>query len=60
MGSIITFLKETRDELLKVIWPMQKEVIRLTTLVIIISLMVGVFIGGIDILFTKLLAFLIK
>jgi len=49
------FLKETSSELRKVTWPTRPEIVRLTGLVIIISLIVGVFIGGLDFVFTKLL-----
>lgn len=53
MTSPITFLKETRDELRQVKWPTRTEVIRLTSIVIIISLVVGLYVGGLDLLFTK-------
>ena len=56
----VTFLKEVRDELKKVVWPTRDEVIRLTSLVIIISLIVGFFLGGLDYIFTKLIALIIK
>lgn len=57
----VLFLRETRDELKKVVWPTRQEVIRLTTVVILISLLVGLFLGGIDFFLTKLLnLFLIR
>ncbi len=60
MTSPLTFLRETRDELRKVTWPTQQEVIRLTLLVIFVSVLVGLYIGGLDLLFTKLTALIIK
>ena len=60
MTNPITFLKETKDELSKVVWPTQKEIIRLTLLVITISLIVGLYIGGIDFVFVKLLERMLK
>lgn len=60
MASPITFLMETRDELKKVTWPTQKEVTRLTLLVIAISLIVGLFVGGLDLLFTKIMEIILK
>lgn len=60
MTNPITFLKETKDELSKVVWPTQKEIIRLTLLVIAISLIVGLYIGGIDFVFVKLLERMLK
>jgi len=46
------------DELKKVTWPTKKETFRLTAVVIIISLIIGFYIGIIDILLTKILEFL--
>lgn len=60
MVSPITFLKETYDELKKVVWPTRDEVVRLTMIVIIVSLIVGVFIGIADFIFTKLTELVIK
>ncbi|MBU2577604.1 preprotein translocase subunit SecE [Patescibacteria group bacterium] len=47
------FLSEVKNELTKVTWPTRQEVVRLTIVVVIISLVVGLFIGGLDFLFTK-------
>ncbi|MCL5433133.1 MAG: preprotein translocase subunit SecE [Patescibacteria group bacterium] len=60
MTTPVKFLGEVRDELRKVTWPTQKEVIRLTLVVIAISLLVGFFIGGFDYVFTKLMELVIK
>ncbi len=54
------FLKETQIELKKVIWPTRQEVIRLTMVVVTVSFAVGLFIGGLDFVFTKLLQFVVK
>lgn len=43
------------DELKKVTWPARKETIRLTIIVIGISLIIGLYIGIIDVLLAKLL-----
>ena len=53
--SPITFIQQTRDELLKVKWPTRSEIIRLTGVVIIVSAIVGVFLGGLDLFFTALI-----
>lgn len=60
MTTPIVFLKETRDELKKVTWPKQNEVLRLTFVVILISLLVGFFIGGFDFILTKVMEVIIK
>ena len=56
----ITFLRQVFDELKKVTWPTQQEVIRLTLLIIIICFAVGLFIGGIDLGLVKLFETLLK
>ncbi len=60
MVKPIVFFREVQDELKKVVWPKQNEVIKLTLAVILISLLVGLFIGGADLLFTKIMELIIK
>ncbi|HVZ12196.1 MAG TPA: preprotein translocase subunit SecE [Patescibacteria group bacterium] len=57
---MFTFLTEVRSELEKVTWPTNQDVIRLTSIVILISLIVGIYLGGADYLFTELLGILVK
>jgi len=54
------FTKEIMEELKKVTWPSRKNTIRLTIIVIGISLIIGIYIGIIDILLTKGLEALTK
>ncbi len=51
----LKYLSEVRSELSKVIWPKKGEVIKLTVLVILISAIIGGYVGGLDLAFTKLL-----
>lgn len=44
----IQFIKEVAHELKKVTWPTRAETIKLTGMVLVISLMVAFFIGGLD------------
>lgn len=60
MISPLTFLRQTQDELKKVTWPTRNEVVRLTLVVIVISVLVGLYIGGLDFIFTKMLETVIK
>jgi preprotein translocase subunit SecE len=60
MTSPITFVSQTYDELKKVVWPTRDELTKLTIIVLFISLIVGVYIGGIDIILTKITEALIK
>ena len=57
---MLNFVKEVRSELEKVTFPTRNEVIRLTGVVIFISVFVGVFIGASDLLFTKILELILK
>ncbi|MFY9463313.1 MAG: preprotein translocase subunit SecE [Candidatus Sungiibacteriota bacterium] len=54
-NRIITFLKESRVELKKVRWPTREETIRYTTSVILISMALAIFLGGLDYLFQFIL-----
>jgi preprotein translocase subunit SecE len=54
-NKVITFLKEVRLEMKKVNWPTKEETIKYTLIVIGISVVVAIFLGGFDILFTTLL-----
>lgn len=54
-SKIITFLKEVRLEMKKVNWPTRQETIRYTLIIIGVSVVVAVFLGGLDFLFTILL-----
>lgn len=60
MTTPITFLRQTYDELRKVQWPTRNETIRLTTVVIFISLVIGAYIGAIDFMLTNLVRFILK
>ncbi|OGM10950.1 preprotein translocase subunit SecE [Candidatus Woesebacteria bacterium RBG_16_34_12] len=59
MKPIITYLKDVRFELSKVVWPKREEVIRLTLIVFLISAIVGFYTGILDYGFTKLLELII-
>ncbi len=48
------------SELRKVTWPSRQDTIRLTTIVLLISLIIGLYVGIIDILLAKVLETLTK
>jgi preprotein translocase subunit SecE len=61
MNKITTFLREARAELMKVNWPNKKQTINYTILVIGISILGALFLGGLDYIFSYLLkTFIIK
>lgn len=51
--SPVVFIKEVTAELKKVRWPTRQETIRLTVVVIGVSVLVGVYLGGLDYIFAK-------
>lgn len=57
----IDYLKASRVELKKVVWPSRREIIQHTALVIGVSIGVAFFLGGIDYILTLLIeTFIIK
>jgi preprotein translocase subunit SecE len=55
MKSVVTFFSEVKSELSKVTWPKKNEVVRLTSIVLLVSVVVGLYVGGLDYLFTTVL-----
>ncbi|MCL4363715.1 preprotein translocase subunit SecE [Patescibacteria group bacterium] len=51
---------EIVDELKKVTWPTREQTIRLTIVVIVVSLIIGFYVGIIDVLLAKGLEFVTK
>lgn len=60
MPNIFGFLQEVKEELYKVTWPSRQQTIKYTVLVILVAVVVGVFLGGLDYLLTTLTAFLLN
>ncbi len=60
MNKALDFLKEVREELNKVVWPSREQTIKLTTVVILVTIVVGVFIGGLDFLLAKFATLILK
>ncbi len=53
--KIITFLKEVKIEAKKVNWPTKQQTLRYTLLVVAVSIVAAIFLGGIDFLFNELI-----
>ncbi|MBI4426541.1 MAG: preprotein translocase subunit SecE [Candidatus Kerfeldbacteria bacterium] len=47
-NRIVSYFREARDELRKVVWPARQKTLNDTLLVIVISLAVAAFLGAID------------
>lgn len=58
--SVSEFLKGSLAELKQVIWPTKATVVRLTLVVISVSLLTGLIIGGLDYLFLNVVGLLVK
>lgn len=58
--QLVQFLKEVRTELNKVNWPLRKEVIGSTVVVIISVFILSLFLGVIDVTLQKLLTLVIR
>jgi len=58
-GKIASYLRETKDELVRVSWPSRRVTLKHTLLVIGISLGVAIYLGAADFLFTYLLSLII-
>lgn len=60
MRAVIDFFTEVKVELSKVVWPSPDLTVRLTLVVIFVTIIVGFFIGGVDYVLTKLLEVILK
>jgi len=60
INEIPNFLKEVQEELKKVSWPSRELVKNATIAVIIFTLLVSVYLWGLDILFDRLFDYLYK
>lgn len=56
----VTYLKETISELRAVRWPTRQETVKLTIIVLGLSAVVGLYVGGLDLVFTQTLSFIFK
>lgn len=52
----IEFIKSTRAEMERVRWPSKDLTIRLSTIVVLLTLGVGLYVGVLDLLLTKITA----
>ena len=51
----VRFLREVRDELAKVVWPSRREVVTYTMVVVLTVVVVGLFVFGLDVLFSRVI-----
>lgn len=60
MPRPLEFLRSVKLEMAQVKWPSHQETVRMTIMVIIVSSVVAIYAGGLDVVFTTLIQQLIK
>ena len=58
--NLINFIKEARAELKKVTWPNRKELISSTVVVMITVVLVAIYLGLIDLLFSRVVTIILQ
>jgi preprotein translocase subunit SecE len=60
-GNLITrFLRETRSELKKVVWPTRREAINMTGIVLAVTLAMAAGLGIVDWIFSRLFTLIVR
>lgn len=57
---VIRFLRETRSELRKVVWPTRREALNMTAIVLGVTILMAAGLGIVDWLFTELFALVVR
>ena len=60
MANPWQFLKETKAELGKVVWPSRRETLRISIAVVVLSLLVAGFLGAADFGLTQLVEYIVN
>ena len=58
-GGLGGYLRDTRAEMRKVVWPTRDQAINLTLVVLLITFLMTAILGGLDFIFGQLLNYLI-
>ncbi len=58
-AKLVQYIKDSKKEVKKVVWPTKKQATNYTILVIAFSLAVAAFLGLMDFIFNKILEFVI-
>jgi len=60
-GNRVTrFLRETRSEVRKVIWPTRREALNMTAIVLGVTALMAAGLGMVDVLFTRIFALVVR
>jgi len=58
--GITTWVRDVRSELRKVVWPTREEALKLTMVVVVLSVIVGFFLGMVDAIFSAFITWLLQ
>ena len=59
MKQVLQYFREVMQELRKVSWPTKTQTYNLTALVIAVTLIAALYIGGLDLLFQRLMSMIV-
>jgi preprotein translocase subunit SecE len=59
-NAVVGFLRQVQTELKLVNWPTKQQTVNYTMMVIVVSVIVGAYLGGLDYLFAQLLSVLLN
>ena len=59
MRAVINFFGEVKLELSRVTWPTRAEVLKLTLIVFAVSVILGIYVGSLDYIFTRVLSLIV-
>ena len=60
LDAVVRYLKETRAELKKVAWPDQKYIVTATTIILVLCIVMGLYVMGVDYAYAKIFAIILK
>ena len=59
-GKLVKFFKETRAETKKVVWPERRYVAVATLIILVLVFLTGLYVMGVDFVFTKIFGLLMR
>lgn len=54
--NVVKYFQEVRAETSKVTWPSRAQTVRMTVIVLVASVLIGLYVGSLDLLFTTILS----
>jgi preprotein translocase subunit SecE len=59
-AGVVEYIEDTRAEMRKVVWPTREEAMNLTVVVLFVTIIMTIILGGIDFVFAQLLEFVLS